>query len=114
MQIPPFPRHEPEMARLEPSGIMTWGSSREREANLAALQHIQPTKQEQRIYEWWDHLDARVWRLAEKAARDGQAPREVQQVRRLSKAMSASTAQMVSKEGRRIVRQHTQEKLTEQ
>ena len=58
--------------------------------------------------------DARVWQLAEKAARDRQAPREVQQVRRLNKARNASTMQMGADDGRRIVQRHTQEDVTEQ
>ena len=91
---------------------MTWGDSREREANLAALRDMQPTKQEQRIDDWCDQPDARVWQLAEKAAQDRQAPRELWQVRRLNKAMKASTMQMVFEDSRRITRQHTQDDLT--
>ena len=40
-----------------------------------------------------------MWQLAEKAAQDKQAPRGVQQVRRLNKAMNASTMQLVSEDG---------------
>ena len=49
-------------------------------------------------------LDARVWQLAEKAAQDKQAPREVQQVCRLNKARNASTMQLVFEDGWRLVR----------
>ena len=34
---------EPGTTRQDPSGMMTWGDSREREAHLAAVRHIQPT-----------------------------------------------------------------------
>ena len=74
---------------------------------LAALQDILPTHQEQQIYDWWDQLDAMVWQLAEKASKDKQAPREVQQVRRLKKVMNASTIHMVSEDGWKMVRQNT-------
>ena len=72
--MPPFPEYEPESARRDLSRIMTTGDSHDRKAFLVALRDTQPTE---RVHDWWDQHDARVWQLVEKAAHDGQAPREV-------------------------------------
>ena len=106
-QMPPFLGQGPEVTRHDQSGIMTWDSTCVREANLVALRDIQPTEQERRIYGWWDQLDALVWQLADKALKGRQAPREVQQVRRLNTAVNGSTMHNVFEDGWRIVRQQS-------
>ena len=55
-----------------------------------------------------------MWQLAKKALKGRQAPREVQQVRRLNRVMNDSTMHKVSEGGWRIVRQHSKEEMTEQ
>ena len=63
------------------------------------------------MYEWWDQLGvAAGW----KNVKGRHAPRDVQQVRRLNKAMNDNTMHKVSDGGWRMVRQHTQEEMTEQ
>ena len=87
---------------------MTWCMAQGREADLGAVQDIQSTYHEQRIYDWWDRLGI-VWYVA-----GGEALREVHQQRRLRKAMNAGTLHMVSEDGWRLLCWHTREDLTQQ
>ena len=92
----PFPDSEAGHTRSDPSGIMQWDEHANRAADLMAVRDIQPLDEERQIYDWWDQLDAMAWALVEKAAKGRPAPKEVQYLRWLNKAMNESSTASVS------------------
>ena len=114
-QRPPFPDSKPgNVHNNKTSGIMQWQETNDRTTNLAAVRDIQPMAEEQATYALWDQLDAVVWGMAERTAKERPAPREVQHLRRLHKAVKDSSVTRVANAGYRMVREYRHEDVPEE